>query len=66
MGADHESVEKTPLTQSGWYARLRGTRVHEAMELIVSSGVDPEMVCTIVVQPTDPEEFGRECRVLAV
>ncbi len=65
VDSDRESDDKIPLTKSGWYARLRGTRVHEAMELIVSSGMEPETVCAIVVQPSDPEEFGQECRNLA-
>ena len=57
--------EPPPLMKSAWYARLRGTRVHEAMELIIFSGVDADAVCAIVAQPSDPEELGRECRALA-
>ncbi|MFC1499797.1 UvrD-helicase domain-containing protein [Candidatus Zixiibacteriota bacterium] len=65
FGSGGDSDGALPLTQSAWYARLRGTRVHEAMELIVSTGVDPDLVCAIVMQPSDPDEFGPDCQALA-
>jgi ATP-dependent exoDNAse (exonuclease V) beta subunit len=37
-----------------WFARLRGIRVHAAMELIALHGIDPGEACIGVSEPGDP------------
>jgi ATP-dependent exoDNAse (exonuclease V) beta subunit len=45
---------------STWYARLRGTRVHEAMELVVGFGYGIDDACRAVTDPGDPADLVAE------
>ncbi len=47
-----------------WYARLRGTRVHEAMELVAGFGYPADEACRAVSGPGDPEELQPELSTL--
>jgi len=59
-----EDAAEFPLELSSWYARLRGTRVHEAMELLISVEGSAEEVCRLASGPIDPPGLEDECRQL--
>ncbi len=43
-----------PDGETQWFARLRGIRVHAAMELISLRGIEPADACRGVLEPGDP------------
>ncbi len=59
-----ESGGDFPIERSSWYAKLRGTRVHEAMELLLSGEANAGEVCRLVADPADPAGLEDECRQL--
>lgn len=54
-----------PDGETQWFARLRGIRVHAAMELIALHGADPSEACCRVSEPGDPPDLQDHiCRYL--
>ena len=56
--------EMRPATPSRWYARLRGIRVHAAMELAAILDKQPAEVCRAVFEPGDPAGLEPQVCVL--
>jgi len=55
-----EEAAGTGDVRASWYARLRGTRVHEAMELVAGFGYGIEAACRTVSDPGDPDGLAGE------
>lgn len=57
---EFETGAMVDITGTRWYARLRGIRVHTAMELVTGYREEPAKACHIVGEPGDPSELVEE------